>query len=82
MGKRDSFQSSPSSVDGISSSEVHVIGCDVTQGLVVAPGVVVVDEDCDSPLQLSGCLPDDEVNAFLARTVVAFNLSVGLRMIG
>ena len=69
-------------MDGISSSEVHVIGCDVAQGLVVAPGVVVVDKDCDFPLQLPGCLPDDEVNAFLARTVVAFDLSVGLRMIG
>jgi hypothetical protein len=69
-------------VDGISSSEVHVIGRDVTQGLVVAPGVVVVDEDCDFPLQLPGCLPDDEVNAFLARTVIAFDFSVGLGMIG
>ena len=49
---------------------------------MVAPGVVVVDEDCDFPLQLPGCLPDDEVNAFLARTMVAFDLPVGLGMIG
>ncbi len=69
-------------MDGISSSEVHVIGCDVAQGLVIAPGVVVVDEDLDLTLQLPGCLPDNEVNAFLAGTVVAFDLSVGLGMIG
>ena len=47
---------------GISSFEVHVIGCDVAQGLVVASGVVVVDKDGDFPLQFSGCLPDNEVN--------------------
>ncbi len=49
---------------------------------MVTSGVVVVDEDGDLPLQLTGCFPDDEVNAFLARTVVAFDLSVGLGMIG
>ena len=48
-------------MDGISSSEVHVIGYDVAQGLMVAFGVVVVDEDGGFPLQLLGGLPDDEV---------------------
>ena len=69
-------------MDGISSSEVHVIGCDVAQCLVVASGVVVVDKDGDFPLQFSGCLPDKEVNPFLAGTVIAFDLPVGLGMIG
>ena len=69
-------------MDRISSPEVHIIGCDVAQGLVVAPGVVVVDEDCDFPLQLPGCLPDDEVDAFLAGAMVTFDLSVGLGMVG
>jgi len=81
MGKRNSFQSPPFCVDGISSSEVHIIRCDVAQGLVVTPGVVVVDEDGDFPLQLPGCLPDNEVNAFLAGTMVAFDLAVGLGMV-
>ena len=62
-------------MDGISSSEVHVIGCDVAQGLVVASGVVVVDKDGDFPFQLPGCFPDDEVNPFLAGTVIAFGSS-------
>ena len=74
-GKRHSFQSPPFCVDGISSFEVHVIGCDVAQGLVVASGVVVVDKDGDFPLPLSGCLPDNEVNPFLAGTVIAFGSS-------
>ena len=69
-------------MDGISSSEVRVIGCDVAQGLVVAPGVVVVDKHCDFPLQFPGCLPDNEVDPFLAGTMVAFDLPVGLGMIG
>ena len=49
---------------------------------MVAPGVVVVDEDGDLPLQLPGCLPDNEVDPFLAGTMVAFDLPVGLGMIG
>ena len=49
---------------------------------MVAPGVVVVDEDCDFPLQRPGCLPDDEVDAFLAGAMVTFDLSVGLGMVG
>ena len=69
-------------MDGISSSNVHVIGCEVAQSLVVAPGVVGIDEDGDFPLQLPGGLPDDEVHAFLAGTVLAFDLPVGLGMIG
>jgi len=69
-------------MDRISSSEVHVFRCDVAQGLVIALGVVVVDESLDLRLQFPGRLPDDEVDAFLAGTMVAFNLPVGLRMIG
>ena len=69
-------------MDRISSSKVNIIGCDVAQALVVAPGVVVVDEDGDLPLQLPGCLPDNEVDPFLAGTMVAFDLPVGLGMIG
>ena len=47
-----------------------------------AHGVVRVDEDYDFPLQLPRCLPDDEINVFLAKMMVAFNLPVGLGMIG
>jgi hypothetical protein len=65
-------------VDGISSSKVHVIGRDVAEGLVVAPGLVIVDKDGDFPLQFLRCLPDNEADAFLARSMVAFDLPVGL----
>ena len=47
-----------------------------------APGVVRVDEDYDFPFPLPRCLPDDEINVLLARMMVAFNLPVGLGMIG
>ena len=69
-------------MDRISSSEVHIFRCDVAQSLVIAPRVVIVDEGLDLRLQLPGCLPDNEVDAFLAGTMVAFNLPVGLGVIG
>lgn len=49
---------------------------------MIALGVVVIDEGLDLLLQFPGCLPNDEVDAVLAGTRVAFNFPVGLGGIG
>jgi hypothetical protein len=49
---------------------------------VVAAVVIVIDEECDSPLQIRRCLVDDEFDLPLEGTVVALHLSVRLRVIG
>ena len=64
-GERYSFQSPPSRLNGIPSSKVHVIGCDIAQGLVVATPVVVLGRTRRSrlpasrecPKQSDGCVP-------------------------
>ena len=81
-GERYSFQSPPSRLDGIPSSKVHVIGHDIAQGLVVATPVVVLDEPADLGFRLPGSVQNNQMDAFLARVMMAFNLPIGLRRIG
>ena len=73
-GERYSFQFPPSRLDGIPSSKVHVIGHDIAQGLVVATPVVVLDESADLGFRLPGSVQNNQMDAFLARVMMAFNL--------
>ena len=52
------------SEDGFSTPEVHVVGCHVSQGLVIAPAVVVGDEGRDFALDFIGRFPHDLVDLF------------------
>ena len=79
--KHFSFELVPPFDDGLSASVVNVVGRDVSQGFVVALGVVVIDESCDRFFKLLGRLPDRQVDPLLARAMIAFDLAVGLRMI-
>ena len=81
-GGRYSFQSPPSRLDGIPSSKVHVIGRDIAQGLVVATPVVVLDEPADLGFRIPGSVQNNQMDAFLARAMIASNLPIGLRRIG
>ena len=67
--------------DGFSSSKVYIVWGYVAERLVVAPGVVVFDEGVNFGLDFIGGLPYDEVYRFFQGTVVAFDLSVGLRVV-
>ena len=49
---------------------------------MIAPAVVVFDEYTDLPLELLRALPHQQIDSLFAGAVVAFDLSVRLRVVG
>jgi tungstate transport system substrate-binding protein len=79
--ERCSFKSFATLQYCLSSLVVYIVRGHVAKGFVVSPRVVVGDKLRDFLSQAVGVLPDHEMHFFLAGSVIALDLSVGLRVI-
>ena len=68
--------------DGLGASEVDIGGREVLQALVIATMIVVLDEAADVGFEIAGQVVILEQDAVLERLVPAFDLALGLGMIG
>ena len=68
--------------DLLAAPEVDVGGCQVAEALVVAAVVVVVDEGADLALEIAGQEVMLEQDAVLHGLVPAFDLALGLGVVG
>ena len=68
--------------DGLSPTEVSVGGCDVVQALVVSPVIVILDEGLDLGLKVALQIVVLQQDAVLQGLMPAFDLALGLRMVG
>ena len=68
--------------DGLAASEVDVGGREVLQALVIATMIVVLDEAADVGFEIAGQVVVLEQDAVLESLVPAFDLALGLGMIG
>jgi len=68
--------------DGLTASEVDVGGREVLQALVIATMIVVLDEAADVGFEIAGQVVVLEEDAVLEGLMPAFDLALGLGMIG
>ena len=66
--------------DGVAAAEVDIGRGEVSDGLVVAVVIVVIDEGVDLGLEIAGEVVILEQGAVLERLMPALDLALGLRM--
>ena len=68
--------------DGLPASEVDVGGREVVQAFVISVVIVVRDERVDLRFEVARQIVVLQQNAVLERLMPAFDLALGLRMVG
>ena len=68
--------------DGLASSEVDIGGREVAEALVIALVIIVRDEGIDLRFEMAGQIVVLKQDAVLQGLVPAFDLALGLRVIG
>jgi hypothetical protein len=66
----------------LGSAKVNIRGSEIVQGLMVALVVVIIHESSDLGFQMYGQKIILQVHDIFHRTVVAFNLALGHRVVG
>jgi len=76
------FDAVPFQHDDVAAPEVDVGGCEVTEALMVAAVVVMIDEAGNLPLEITWQEVVFEQDAVLQRLVPSLDLTLGLGMAG